>query len=326
MDSKTNINEFKETKMKRVIYNRFGSPDVLEIEETQIPNLEKGQVLVQNYASSINGGDLQRKGFKSKILTALTKFPKTTGQDVIGKVVKLAPDVTDFKVGDMVWGNVTTDTNAMAEYVAISVKKLSLKPSTISILEGASIPCAGTTALVALVYKGKLKAGERVLIRGAGGVGFFAVQIAKSVGAHVSVIGSKSTLEQMKKYGADEVFDYRETSPKDLGTFDLIFDTVGTNQNPFRKQLSKNGRLLSISFTEIGKLALSVRYGKHRSRLVIAYPNRENLTHLARLVDNGDIVAELDSVYPMEQIADAHRRTEQGGVLGKIVIDIAGQN
>ena len=172
----------KSNTMKRVIYNRYGSPEVLEIQETAIPKLTKGQVLVQNFASSINGGDLNvRKGFKNKIINALTKFPKTTGQDVVGKVVAIDKEVTDFKIGDMVWGNTTTNTNGMAEYVAIESNKLSFMPTTISPLEAASIPCAGDTALVALVYKGKLKAGERVLIRGAGGVGFFAVQIAKSV-------------------------------------------------------------------------------------------------------------------------------------------------
>lgn len=315
--------------MKRVIYNKYGGPEVLEIQETQIPKPKKGQVLVQNIATSINGGDLNvRKGFKNKLINSLSKFPRTTGQDVVGKIVEVGQGVTDFKVGDMVWGNTTTSTNGMAEYVAIETKKLSFMPSTISPLEAASIPCAGDTALVALVYKGKLKAGERVLIRGAGGVGFFAVQIAKSLGTHVTVFGSKSTLEQMKNYGADEVFDYRKTSLEDLGTFDLIFDSVGTDHNILRKHLTKNGRLLTIAFRafELVKLVFSVRFGKHRSHLVIAFPNRENLTHLARLVDNGDIVTNIDSIYSIEQAVEAHRRAEQRGIFGKIVVDIAGQN
>ena len=194
-------------------------------------------------------------------------------------------------------------------------------------MEAASIPCAGDTALVALVYKGKLKAGERVLIRGAGGVGFFAVQIAKSLGAHVTVLGSKTVIEKIKKYGADEVFDYHKTALEDLDTFDLIFDSVGTNHNILRKHLTKNGRLLTIAFRplELVKLALSVRFGKHRSHLVVAFPNRENLTHLAQLVDKGDIITNIDSVYPIDQIVDAHKRAEQRGIFGKIVVDIAGQ-
>lgn len=200
-------------------------------------------------------------------------------------------------------------------------------PTTISPLEAASIPCAGDTALVALIYKGKLKSGERVLIRGVGGVVFFAVQIAKSIGAHVTVLGSKTVTEQIKNYGADEVFDYHKTSLEDLGKFDLIFDSVGTNHNILRKHLTPNGRLLTIAFQphELVKLIFSVRFGKHRIRLVIAFPNRENLTHLARLVDNGDIVTNIDSVYPIDEIVKAHKRAEQRGILGKIVVDIAGQ-
>lgn len=311
--------------MKRVIYKKFGKPDVLEIEETQIPNLKKGQVLVRNMATSINGGDLNfRKGFKNKFINSLFKFPRTTGQDVVGEVVKISEDVSDFKVGDIVWGNTTTSTNALAEYVAIETNKLSFKPNNISILEAASFPCAANTALVALVYNGKLKKGEKVLIRGAGGVGFFAVQIAKSLGANVTVLGSKSTIDKMKQYGADEVFDYNTTKLEDLGKYDLIFDSVGTNHNILRKHLTKKGRLLTIAFkgVELIKLAFSVVFGKHRSRLVIAFPNNENLSHLAKLVDNGDIITEIDSIYSFENVVQAHKRAEERGIFGKIVVDI----
>ena len=153
------------------------------------------------------------------------------------------------------------------------------------------------------------------------------MQIAKSIGAHVTVLGSKTVTEQIKNYGADEVFDYHKTSLEDLGKFDLIFDSVGTNHNILRKHLTPNGRLLTIAFQplELVKLIFSVRVGKHRIRLVIAFPNRENLTHLARLVDNGDIVTNIDSVYPIDEIVKAHKRAEQRGILGKIVVDIAGQ-
>ena len=112
-----------------------------------------------------------------------------------------------------------------------------------------------------------------------------------------------------------------------LGKFDLIFDSVGKNHNILRKHLTPNGRLLTIAFQphELVKLIFSVRFGKHRICLVIAFPNRENLTHLARLVDNGDIVTNIDSVYPIDEIVKAHKRAEQRGILGKIVVDIAGQ-
>ena len=312
--------------MNRVIYNRHGGPEVLEIERTNIPVVKKNQVLVKNAATSINGGDLNiRKGFKSKLVNRLSRFPRTSGQDVVGRVVEVGPGVSDFQVGDLVWGNTTTSSNALAEYVAIDAQKLSLAPASLSPIEAASIPCAGDTALVALVYKAKLQAGERILIRGVGGVGLFATQIAASIGAHVTVLGSGPSINDIRAYGADEAYDYHTTPLSDLGTFDVIFDSVGTDHGVLRGHLTESGRLLTIAFkpAELVKLALSTRFGKHRSRLVIAFPNRENLTHLARLVDRGAIKPVIDSIYPMERIADAHRHADQRGVFGKITINIA---
>lgn len=333
MSSKVNTSNYKDTSlklMKRVVYNQFGGPEVLELQDTPIPQVKKGEVLVRMFATSINGGDLNvRKGTASKISSLLSRFPKTIGQDVVGVVDKLGPGVTDFKVGDMVWGNTTTSTNATAEYVAINVNKLSLMPSKISPIEAAALPCAGDTALVALVDKGNIKAGDRVLIRGAGGVGIFAVQIAKAFGAHVTVLASKATIEAVKKYGADEAFDYRKTSPKKLESFDIIFDTVGGELEEFRKKLKTGGKLLTIAFDVekpirgMIRVLLSARYGQRRTRMVIAFPNRKNLSHLAQLVDNGDIVPNINSIYPMERIVEAHRHAEKRGILGKIIITIA---
>jgi NADPH:quinone reductase-like Zn-dependent oxidoreductase len=328
-----NTGDYKDTSsklMKRVVYNRFGGPDVLEIQDTPIPQANKGEVLVRMLATSINGGDLNvRKGAGGKIAHSLSKFPKTTGQDVVGIVEKLGPGVTDLNVGDRVWGNTTTSTNAAAEYVVISANKLSLMPSKLSVTEAAGIPCAGDTAFIALVEKGQIKAGDRVLIRGAGGVGIFAVQIAKALGAHVSVVASRATMDAVMNYGADEVYDYRETSLEELKSYDIIFDTVGTDLDAFRKKLTPKGKLLTIAFDVenpirgIMRVLLSARHGQHRTHLVIAFPNRKNLTQLAQMVSNGDIVPIIDSIYPMEQIVEAHRRAENRGILGKIIISIS---
>ncbi|MEK4762175.1 zinc-binding dehydrogenase [Viridibacillus sp. FSL E2-0187] len=122
-------------------------------------------------------------------------------------------------------------------------------------------------------------------------------------------------------YGADKVFDYRKTSPEELELFDIIFDTVGTEQDAFRKKLKPDGKLLTIviSVSKLISVALSTRHGQHRTR---AFPNRKNLTHLAQLVDNGDIVPVINSIYPMERIVEAHRHAENRGILGKIIITI----
>lgn len=315
--------------MKRVEYHRFGDPEVLEIHESDIPEPKKGQVLVRMIATSINGGDLNvRKGAGGKMVHALSKFPKTIGQDVVGVVEKLGANVTDFNIGDKVWGNTTTSTNATAEYVVIETNKLSIMPDQISHIEAAGIPCAGDTALVALVYKGKIKAGDRVLVRGAGGVGIFAVQIAKAYGAHVTVLSSNATMEAVKNFGADEVLDYRKTSAEELGLFDIIFDTAGGDIEAYRKKLQPKGKLLTIAYDidnpikGLLSVLFTARFGHHRTRMVIAFPNRKNLTLLAQLVEKGAIIPVVHSIYPMDQIVEAHRIAENRGVFGKIIITI----
>ncbi|MED1512882.1 zinc-binding dehydrogenase [Bacillus proteolyticus] len=170
--------------------------------------------------------------------------------------------------------------------------------------------------------KGNIKAGDRVLIRGAGGVGIFAIQIAKALGAHVTVLASKTTMDAVINYGADEVFDYRKTSSEELE----LFDTAGKDLKVFRKKLKPDGKLLTIAFDAekpirgLFSVLLSARYGQHRTRLVIAFPNRKNFTHLAQLVNNGDIVPAINYIYPMEQIVEAHRHAENRGILGEIII------
>lgn len=308
--------------MKRVVYYKHGGPEVLEIQETEIPQANEGEVLVRMIATSINAGELiVRKGNPAASIIN-RNFPKTLGLDVVGIVDKIGPNVTDFKVGDMVWGGTGPKSNSNAQYVVMNVKNLSLMPTGIDPIKAAAFPCAGNTALTALVDKGKIKAGDRVLIRGAGGVGITGVQIAKALGAHVTVITSKDTLDAAKSYGADEVFDYRKTSPKELGLFDIIFDTVGIGLEAYRKNLKPNGKLLTVVISSIFKCILSSWRGKHRTRLVVAFYTRKSLERLAQMVQNEDIVPIIDSVYPMEQIVEAHRHAENRGIVGKIIITI----
>jgi NADPH:quinone reductase-like Zn-dependent oxidoreductase len=190
-------------------------------------------------------------------------------------------------------------------------------------ITSAAFPCAGVTSLVALVDKGNLIAGEQVLIRGAGGVGSTSVQVAKVLGAHVTVLASKASMDAAISHGADEVFDYRTTSPEELGLFDIIFDTVGgAGREAYSKNLTPEGKLLTIALTSLFSAVLSLRHGKHRTRLVVGFYTRKTLEHLAQLVNNGDIVPIIDSIYPMEQIVEAHRHADNRGISGKIIIAI----
>ncbi|KRM77149.1 NAD(P)-dependent alcohol dehydrogenase [Secundilactobacillus collinoides] len=310
--------------MKRVVYNQFGGPEVLKLSKGEVPQVKRGQVLVKMAATSINGGDLAfRQG--PKYLKPFIRLPRALGQDVVGKVVALGSGVTDFHVGDRVWGNTTTSSNAAAEFVAVPAHKLSLMPVSLTMTEAAGLPCSATTALVALVDKGHIKHGDEVLIRGAGGVGTFGVQIAKTYGANVTILGSHETIAEMARLGADRALDYHRVKAEQLGKFDIIFDTVGTQQDAFRTNLKPAGRLLTISLDGQKFLTVvkSLRYGKHRSRVVVAFPNRANLSHLAELVDTGRVKPVTDGVYPMNQVVEAYQRAEKHGIVGKIVIQIS---
>lgn len=309
--------------MKQVIYRKQGGPEVLELRDVPIPEVKKGEVLVRMLATSVNGGDLGLRRGNPKRNHKVMKRPKVIGIDVVGVVEKLGENVTDFKVGDLVWGNSGPDNGTTAEYYAIPAKKISLMPEGMEPTTAAAFPTAGITAITALFDVGKLKAGERILVRGIGGVGLTAVQIAKAHGAHVTVLCSGKIVDRVKEFGAEEAYDYRETPIEKLGKFDLIFDTAGGSLNELRKHLTSEGRLVTIVVSNAFQVLTSFIHGKHRTRLALGFSNHRRLDALKEMVNRGELVPVIDSVYPMEEIAKAHRRAEERGILGKIVICIA---
>lgn len=308
--------------MKQAIYNKTGEPEVIEIREMTIPKVKKGDVLVKMLATSVNGGDiLLRRGNSQK--ERKFKKPQTFGIDVVGVIDKLGSGVTDLKVGDRVWGNSGPSNGTTAEYYAIPAKKVSLIPQDFNPTKAAALPTIGITAITALIDNGKLKAGERVLIHGVGGVGCVAVQIAKSHGAYVTALASGKIIDSVKSLGADEVYDYRKMPVQDLGKFDLIFDTAGTDLDLLRKHLTPNGRLVTVVVSKFPNILSSLIHGKHRTRLALGFSTKKRLDSLRQMVVNGDVVPIIDSVYAIEQIAEAHSRAEERGIFGKIVINIA---
>ena len=308
--------------MKQVVYHRTGGPEVLEIRNTEIPKIKKDEVLVRMLATSVNGGDVMlRRGSLGK--NRQFKKPKTLGIDVVGVVEKTGANVTDFQVGDQVWGNSGPGNGTTAEYYAIPAKKVSLMPESMDPLEAAALPTVGITAITALIDVGKIKSGERVLIQGVGGVGFVAVQIAKAHGAHVTALASGKVVEDVKKIGADEVYDYRKMPVEKLEQFDLIFDTAGTALNEIRKHLTKDGRMVTVVVGKIGNAMTSMIHGKQRIRLALGFSTHKRLDYLKKLVNSGKVTPVIDSVYPMEQIEKAHARAEERGIFGKIIIQIA---
>ncbi|MEA4944819.1 MAG: NAD(P)-dependent alcohol dehydrogenase [Propionicimonas sp.] len=314
--------------MKRAVYRHYGGPAVLTIDEVPIPTPGKGQVLVRMRSTSVNGGDLQARSGQAKFRTAMSPgWPKQLGMDVVGVVEQVGPGVASPQVGEQVWG-VSTGDGAYAQYVLMAANRVGRLPQGMDPVRAGALPVAGTTALLALGGGSPVRSGQRVLVRGAGGVGLAAVQLAHARGAEVTALASGSTLAGVADAGADRVLDYREADPSRLGRFDLVLDTVGTAVASFRQCLTPTGRLLTITadfshpFRSIGQILASVRFGGRRTRFVTGIPRTPQLDALADAVEAGQLRPVIDSVFALEQISQAHARAEQRGILGKIVISI----
>ncbi|HXW14500.1 MAG TPA: NADP-dependent oxidoreductase [Terriglobia bacterium] len=325
---------------------RYGGPDVLELSDVPVPKLGPNGVLVQIHASSVNPVDWKlRKGLLSPIWSL--RFPVIWGCDCSGVVSAVGSAVTLFKPGDEVYGFKhgkvgETYRGTYCEYAVLPEKTLARKPSNLTHEEAAAIPLAAVTAWQALSNQGKIKPGSRVLVHaGAGGVGHFAIQIAKAFGAGVAATASTSNLDFLRQLGFDLAIDYtREQIEDKLSGYDIALDGVG--QAVWRssfKVLRWGGRLITLTVPipdePSGRLrffaaAISgVGVGKVRGlltgkRLLITSvkPRGGDLEKITALVEAGKVRPVIERVFPLEDIAEAHRLSETGHVRGKIVVRV----
>lgn len=311
------------TSMRLAVFDRYGPPEVLRETTGPVPHARADEVLVQVRAISVNGGELALRAGRMRPFTGM-RFPKRIGLDLAGEVID--PGSSRFAVGDRVWGTAGLRMNTAAEYVSIAPDRIGLVPDGLDLVHAAALP-VGTTAITALRDKAQLAPGERLLVRGAtGGVGYVAVQLGKAMGAHVTALTSAANLEMAKELGADVVIDYRTAG--DLGHFDVILDTVGSDLRAFRKLLAPRGRMVAISFDlehpfrSLGYIAVSSLHPTRWIRFFSGNPRTPLLSELGRWVDSGAIRAQVDRVFPLSEIAASHRALEQGGVRGKIVVEI----
>jgi NADPH:quinone reductase-like Zn-dependent oxidoreductase len=316
--------------MKAAQITRFGEPDVLRIIDVDRPVPGTGEVLVSIEATSVNGHDVLVRAGGLKMVSG-RRFPIGVGLDFAGVVAATAPDVPGYRTGDQVWGTVHPRkrhaTGAAAEYVAVPADRIALTPASISPLGAASLVVAGATALIALRDSARLASGERVLIRGAaGGVGTAAVQLARAMGAHVTALARDRYTQALGDLGADQVLDYHATTPQQTGPFDVIIDTVGSDLERYRRRLTRNGRMVTVglSAAALAAIALSSVHGSRRIRTFSANPDTAILSDLAGYVTSGALRPVVNSVYPLADIAAAHRAFSQGGVLGKHVLAVSG--
>jgi len=320
--------------MKAIVQPRYGSPDVLELRDVDVPQLEDDRVLVRVRAASVNAADWHRMRGEPLLFLRMSegmRRPKTTsfGSDLAGIVEAVGKDVTRFRPGDEVWG---TGAGALAEFARSREVRLVPLPAGITFEQAAAVPVAATTALQALRDKGQVQPGQAVLIHGAGGgVGTFAVQIAKALGAVVTATTNTANLDLLRSIGADEVVDYtKEDVTRRRGQFDLMLDISGRQSiSACRGALKAKGTFVLIGgpggrwirpADRMLKVVAQRRFVSQRLVTFIAQIKFEDLEYLKALMDAGTMTPVIDRTYPLSQTADAMRYVEQGHARGKVVI------
>ncbi|MGD0588793.1 MAG: NAD(P)-dependent alcohol dehydrogenase [Thermoplasmata archaeon] len=318
--------------MKAIVATKYGSPDVLQLQEVEKPTPGDDRVLVKIRATSVNALDwhlLRGKPFLVRFMGFGLMKPKrkVLGADVAGIVEAVGKNVKRFHPGDEVFGN---QLGCFAEYVSVREDGLALKPANLSFEAAAAVPVAAVTALQGLRKKGQLQPGQRVLILGAsGGVGTFAVQIAKSLGAEVTAVCSTRNMEKVRSLGADWVIDYtKEDFTQKEQQYDLILVVNGRRSlSAYKHALRPNGRCVMIgggSMAQLlgGRLAWPLISGGKGTKWagVMADVTHEELDFLKSLLEAGKVVPVVEKRYTLSQVPDAIRYLEAGHAQGKLVI------
>lgn len=322
--------------MKAAIYRRYGPPDVLQIEESSHPVPAENEVLIRVRAASVDPYDwhfMRGEPYLLRLMAGLSK-PKFSGLgvDVAGEVEAVGKNVTLFRPGNAVFGG---GKGSFAEYACCSESQLAIKPESVTFEQAASVAIAASTALQALRNKGHIQAGQKVLVNGAsGGVGTFAVQIAKSFGAEVTAVCSTANVGMVRSLGADHVVDYkREDFTKGGERYDILLDLVGN------RSLSECGRVLKEKGLYVGAGGttdpwmfrpllrmlsgpiLSVA-GSRKFVSLLANLNQTDLAFIAELMKSGKVKAVIDRRYRLNEVAEAIRYVEEGHARGKVVITV----
>ena len=313
--------------MKAVVFDRYGSVEVLQYREVEKPLAKPDQLLVQVHASSINPVDWKIRQGHLQLLSGFN-FPRIVGSDISGVVVEVGREVTKFQPGDEVYTFLNPITGgACAEYAAVTESVASIKPQNITHSQAAAVPIAGLTALQALRDLGNIQAGKKVLINGAsGGVGIFAVQIAKAMNAEVTGVCSTKNSDFVKNLGADIVLDYAEIDfTKQTQKYDIILDAVGKKTfAECENVLKTEGVYISTlpSFDNLAPMFLSLFMSGKKAKLIVANANDSDLGILRELIESGKVDPIVDRTYSLEEVVAAHTYSETGRAVGKIAISI----
>jgi NADPH:quinone reductase-like Zn-dependent oxidoreductase len=323
--------------MKAIIYTQYGPPEVLQFKEVAKPALNDNEVLIKVHAASVNTLDLAIRGpFVARIITGGLRKPKDQrlGVDRAGRVEAIGRNVTQFQPGDEVFGR---GVGAFAEYACAREDCVVLKPANLSFEAAAAVPVAALTALQGLRDKGQIQPGQKVLIHGAsGGVGTFAVQIAKAFWAEVTAVCSTRNVDMARSIGADQVIDYTQEDVTRMGQrYDLILAVNGYHPIfAYRRVLSPTGRYVLVGEGSKAHLYQALlqamllgpvisRIGKQKMGFMgITKPNQKDLGVIKELLEAGKVVPVIERCYPLRETAEAFRYLEEGHVQGTVVVTV----
>ncbi len=324
--------------MKAIVYTQYGSPDLLQLKEVEKPTPRENEVQVKIQAASANPADwhtMRGAPFLARLVNGFFK-PKhpRLGADLAGRIEAVGSRVTQFHVGDAVYGCLSLNTmGSFAEYVCANEDTFALKPADTTFEQAAAVPLAALTALQGLRNQGHVQPGQKVLVNGAsGGVGTFAVQIAKSFGAEVTGVCSTRNLEMVRSIGADHVIDYTQVDFTRKGQqYDLIYCAVGNHSiSDYKRALKPQGRCVIAGFTNLRLLFEHMILGPRRSKangkqvglMPTMTPNQPDLIFMKALLEAGKVIPVIDRCYPLSETAEAIRYLEAGHARGKVVVAV----
>ena len=324
--------------MKAIVQDRYGSADVLEVREIDKPAVKAGEVLVRVHAAGVDPGVwhlMTGKPYLVRVMGYGFRAPKyrVRGRALAGRVEAVGDNVTDFKPGDDVYG---TCEGAFADYATARADRLAPKPANLTFEQAATVPISAQTALQALRDAGQVRPGEKVLVIGAaGGVGSFAVQIAKAFGAHVTGVCSTTKVDLVRSIGADDVVDYtREDFADGTRFYDLILDTAGNRPlSRLRRALAPKGTLVIIGgegggpwlgmLSRMFQTYLRAPFARQqRLRVLSSTEEKEDLHVLRELIEAGKVTPVIDRTYPLREAPEAIRYLERGHARGKVAITV----
>ena len=316
--------------MKAIVQNAYGSPDVLRLKEVADPVIKENEVLVRVHAAALNAGDVFSLRGSPWLARFSVGFPKPKdyilGWDMAGIVKAVGTKVTHFQPGDEVFASCS---HTLAEYVGVAEDRVALKPANLTFAQAAAVPTAAITALQGLRDVGKVQPGQSVLINGAsGGVGTFAVQIAKAFGAEVTAVCSTRNVDMVRSLGADHVIDYmQEDFIQDSRRYDLILDNVASRSfSDLRRVLTPQGIVVPNSghggMSYVLKAFVLSPFTRQVAGMYLASPNDKDLIVLKEFIESGRVRPVIDRTYPLHHTPDAFRHLEESHACGKIVITV----